>query len=425
MAALNQPEFPIGGEKALTRSQARSARHEFLALVVGLVLIAVGAALYRLRESISPALLALAAWVLLYPYRRVQGVRLALWAISLVFCVQLVVVLKTVLFPFVLSLGLAYLLDPLVGILARRGLPRTLTILLLDALALGAIVAVVALLIPKLLAEVGSLVEQMVSQAPALQEWYTNQVGPYLSRFGLDSSRLVQELIGSLPQRSQGLLRVLFNGLVSAGTGLSNLLGQLLTLVLVPFVTFYLLRDFEKVRQGTKELLVPARHRPAAVAIYRRIDRVVSGFVRGQLLVCLLVGSLTALGLFVAGIRYSLALGILAGVLNLVPYVGITVTLIVAVLIGLFDPYPWSTVLKTILVIEGVQIVESTVLSPRIVGNRVGLHPVWVMLAVIVFSRLMGVVGLFVAVPVAAVLKELALDYLRARQVEGSDAGGT
>ncbi len=415
----------MAGEESLARHPAdgrpRGERpklmdRDLFFLPAGLVLLASAALLYRLRDSVSPAWLGLAILLLLYPYRGIPAVRIALGTIGLVFLLQLLSSLKAVLFPFVLSLGIAYLLDPLVASLARRGFPRTVTILVLDLLVLGSIVASLVILIPKLVAEVGTAAEQILAQAPAFQTWFTSKAIPFLSRFGLDAARLSQDLLGSLPARFEGLLRTILNGLISAGTGLSNLLGQLLTLVLVPFLTFYLLRDFQSIRHQVRTLLIPVHLQRPARDVWSRIDRILSGFFRGQLLVCLLVGVLTGLGLFVVGVRYSLALGILAGSLNIIPYVGITVTLLVAVLIGLFSPSPAMAILKAVLVIESVQVLEGSVLSPRIVGQRVGLHPAWVMLAVVVFSRFLGVIGLFLAVPVTAILKELAMEYFQARR---------
>ena len=135
------------------------------------------------------------------------------------------------------------------------------------------------------------------------------------------------------------------------------------------------------------------------------VDEILSGYIRGQLMVCLAVAVLTGTALSILGIPYALILGIVAGVLNLVPYIGLAITLGIGLLVGIFSPSPLITCIKIVVVIEAVQILEGAVLSPRIVGEKVGLHPVWVMLSILVFSHFWGFVGLLVAVPFAAVIK--------------------
>lgn len=405
-----------------TPSAARDG--DLLALAVGLALLAAGFLLYQVRQSVSPALLGLAIVLLLYPYRRFAAVRTGLAVLATVFLVQFVAATQTILFPFILSLGFAYLLDPLVDVFERRRVPRTVTILLLDVFVLGGIVFALVILIPRLISEIGQVIEQIVRQAPAVEKWYHDSVIPYLARLGVDTERITRQVVGTLPGRVQGLLQAFLSTILNASAGLSNLLGQLVTLILVPFLTFYMLRDFDRIRHQARVLLVPVPHQERARALWQRVDRILSGFVRGQLMVCLLVGILTGLGLFAVGVRYSLALGILAGLLNIVPYVGITVTLIVAVMISLFGPNPVVAAIKAIVVIEAVQVIESTVLSPRIVGDRVWLHPVWVILAVLLFSKYLGVLGLLIAVPVAAVVKELIVEALEARRAAERDADG-
>jgi len=420
---MNEEVSEVAREETRPTKSSRDGP-DLVALVVGLALLAAAGLLFTLRESTSPFLLGLALILLIYPYRRTRAGRVALLVAGVVFVAQFVAIIQGILFPFALSLGFAYLLDPLVDVFERRGLSRTLTILVLDVLVLGGIVFALVVLIPRLISEVGQVIEQIVRQAPAVENWYRQEVIPYLDRLGLDTSRLTRDVVGALPDRLQGLLRAFLSGILNASTGLSNLLGQLLTLILVPFLTFYLLRDFDRIRHQTKELLIPVPRQEEASRLWRKMDRILSGFIRGQLIVCVIVGVLTGVGLFLVGVRYSLALGILAGALNIVPYVGITITLIVAVLIGLFSASPWIAALKAVLVIEAVQVVEGAVLSPRIVGDRVGLHPVWVILAVLLFSKFMGVVGLLIAVPVTAVAKELIVDYLEAKRAAERDAYG-
>jgi len=180
--------------------------------------------------------------------------------------------------------------------------------------------------------------------------------------------------------------------------------GQLLNLVLVPFLFFYILKDIDRIKSALRRLLV-TRDGWLSLENIGRIDNILSGYIRGQLMVCLVVAVLTGTALSVLGIPYALILGLVAGVLNLVPYIGLAITLVLGLLVGIFSPSPLITCIKIVVVIEAVQILEGAVLSPRIVGEKVGLHPVWVMLSILIFSHFWGFVGLLIAVPFAAIIK--------------------
>ena len=391
-------------------------------LVVGFALVVLAGLLFSLRDRLSPALLALALVLVLYPYRRFAAVRVTLGVVVILLTLEFLRSASNILMPFVLSLAFAYVFDPLVDIFEAKRVPRTVVILAIDLVVLGGIIFSLIVLIPKVVAEIAQVFQQIVHQAPAVQRWFQEDLTAYLSRYGLDISRLTEGVLEGLPDRLQGLLQAFLNGLLSASSSLSAVLGQFLNLVLVPFITFYLLRDWDKLRHDVKSLFIPVDKQPAASQLWHRVDEILSGFVRGQLTVCLLVGILTAGGLLLLGIRYWLALGILAGALNIVPYVGLAITLLVAVLVGVFSPDPAWTVLKIVLAIEVVQILESTVLTPRIVGDRVGLHPAWVILSVLLFANYLGVLGLFIAVPLTAVGKELLLEALRKKRQREAEA---
>ncbi len=409
-------------EEATKASAPREGLADLAPLVVGFALVVLAALLFSLRDRLSPVLLALALVLVLYPYRRFAAVRVTLGVVVLLLVLEFLRSASSVLMPFVLSVAFAYLFDPLVDAFEARRVPRTVVILGIDLVVLGGIVFSLIVLIPKLAAEVAQVFQQIIQQAPAVQRWFQEDLTAYLSRYGFDVSRLTEGVLAGLPDKLQELLQAFLSGLLSASSSLSSVLGQFLNLVLVPFITFYLLRDWDKLRHDVKVLFIPVDKQAAASSLWHRVDDILSGFVRGQLTVCVLVGALTAGALLLLGIRYWLALGILAGALNIVPYVGLAVTLLVAVLVGLFSPNPGWTVLKIVLAIEAVQVLESTVLTPRIVGNRVGLHPAWVILAVLVFANYLGVLGLFLAVPITAVTKELLLDALRKKRRQEAEA---
>ena len=166
------------------------------------------------------------------------------------------------------------------------------------------------------------------------------------------------------------------------------------------------LKDYERIKQTLRGFL-PRRYAEPIVYVVSRVDAVLGQYVRGQLLVCAFIAVLTSTGLGVFGIRYAVLLGTMAGVLNLVPYVGLAISLGVASLVALLDVDPYYDLIKVVVVFVVVQFVEGNFLSPRVVGQRVGLHPAWVMFALVVFAHFWGFLGMVVAIPAAAVVNIL------------------
>jgi predicted PurR-regulated permease PerM len=176
--------------------------------------------------------------------------------------------------------------------------------------------------------------------------------------------------------------------------------------ILTPVLTYYILRDFPNLQEATARL-VPRDHRARTLGFLSRYDELLGEYLRGQLLVATFVGIATGLGFWVVGFPNAVLLGVVAGVFNIVPYLGLVVSLVPALLIAFLSPPLWLSLLKVAGVFFAVQSLDSYLLSPRIIGSRVGLHPVWVMLAIIAFGSFFGIVGLLVAIPLAVLIKML------------------
>jgi predicted PurR-regulated permease PerM len=214
-----------------------------------------------------------------------------------------------------------------------------------------------------------------------------------------------------VPDKIQGIFEALSRTAGDLTAALSRLAGQVLNLILVPILFFYLLKDFNRIKDFIHCHLPKASSEKIRRYI-RSINRIIGGFFRGQLIVCTIVAVLTTFLLYIFDVPYALILGLLAGILNIIPYIGLAITLTIGILIGLLSPQPLVTLLKTVIIIEAVQIMEGNVLSPRIVGNRVGLHPVWVIFSVLIFAHFWGIPGLLIAVPTAAIIKIFVSDFL-------------
>ncbi len=321
----------------------------------------------------------------------------------------LVYLLSPILTPFLLAAALAYLCDPLVDRLEARRLPRALgTALVLLGLLL-AFVLLALILAPLVQAQLRLLLAQL----PRVLEWGQETLLPWIqTAFGvdllLDQARISDWLKGHTAELAK--LGAYLPQL--AGGGLA-LLGFLVNLVLVPVVTFYLLRDWDRVMAHLADWL-PGPIRPRVEAIAREVDAVLAEFVRGQLAVILVMALFYSLGLWLAGLDYALAVGLIAGVLVFVPYLGV----IVGVLLGTLAGLAQSGGLAALIPVWGVfalgQLLEGMVVTPRLVGERVGLHPVAVIFALMAFGQLFGFFGVLLAIPASAALL-VALRHLRAQ----------
>jgi len=359
-----------------------------------------GVLLYVLRDGLSPLLAATALLCLLVLARRGVPFETGLAVVSvLLFGAWFVSELAGMLWPFALSFIFAYLVAPLVGILSRR-ISRTLAIFLIVLLVLGAMAGIGAVVIPRITAEVTELGDQLPKYGTEIRKAYDRLVA-WVGRYGFSLSR--EEIQRWFVEQLPAFGEIAGTRLKSALLGLTSGLASLLNLLMIPFVTFYVLLDYERIKQALRSLL-PRRYVEPMGELVGRVDEVLGQYVRGQLLVCAFIAALTSLGLAVSGIRYAVILGIMAGLSNLVPYVGLAVSLGITSLVVLLDAAPFYDLIKVVVVFVVVQSIEGNFLSPRVVGQRVGLHPAWVMFALVASAHFWGFVGMLVAIPLAAVV---------------------
>jgi predicted PurR-regulated permease PerM len=311
-------------------------------------------------------------------------------------------VMKGALTPLAAAFVIAYLLDPIIDRFQSRGVRRSFAIFLLLALVGGALFGGILFVLPRLQREVSALAERM----PVYLDHLVTVALPSIEqRFGLQLPHTLEEVIGSvrsgeipLPLES---LRKLLTGAIATLTGS---LGALVGLLVIPILAYYLLVEFDGIVAGIGRW-VPPRLRDYVFDKARTVDRLVSGFLRGQLLVAATLGVLYAIGFGVIGIDLALGVGITAGILALVPYLGGAVALTTATALCILKfgldwhlgaVVGWYAVCQTL---------EGFVLTPRIVGQSVGLHPAVVIVALLIGGDLFGFLGLLIAVPGAAVVK--------------------
>ncbi len=313
----------------------------------------------------------------------------------------LVYLLQPVLGPFLVGALIAYLGDPLVDRLERKGMSRTAGVCVVFALVLCLLVLAVVLLVPM-------LVEQMVTlghMLPQALDKLRVHLLPWLAHklHWQQPEALLDQVRGALAGHwgsVTGVAGDVVQRVTASGLALLAFLGNL---ALVPVVAFYLLRDWDILMNHLRDLL-PRHWQGRTVGLLRECDEVLSAFLRGQLAVMLALGAIYAVGLQLVGLELGLLLGAIAGLASVVPYLGFVVGIVSSGLAAAFQFQEWTPLLWVLLVFGVGQFLEGMVLTPRLVGDRIGLHPVAVIFAVLAGGQLFGFVGILLSLPVAAVI---------------------
>ena len=347
--------------------------------------------------------------------RRLRNVHYLWLVVIAVVIAALLHFLGPILTPFLIGAILAYFGSPLVTWGERHRVPRTVGTLLVILIILLLLLGLLLVLIPLVQSEIG----QITRRLPELAVDLYGRVAPWLREtFGIELQldlASVKQLIADNLDSAQALTLKLLSGLQAGGT---VVLGILINLVLIPVVMFYLLRDWNRIVTHVDGLL-PRRWLPRVRTIAREIDRVLAEFLRGQLSVMGVLALYYSVGLTIAGLQFALPIGILTGLLVFIPYVGFGLGLVLGVLAALLQWSGWPGFIA-VLVVYGIgQVLENYVLLPFLVGDRIGLHPLAVIFALLAFGELFGFAGVLLALPVSAALL-VGLRHLRATYF-GSD----
>ncbi|MET0941821.1 MAG: AI-2E family transporter [Mesorhizobium sp.] len=321
------------------------------------------------------------------------------WLIAAALFILFLYVFRNILLPFVAGMVLAYFLDPVADRLERTGLSRVMaTVLILVAfviiLALGLVI-----LIPILAQQMADFVSHMPEYLSRLQGLVTNYNPEWLKeRFGVDPESL-REGLNSLLSSSVGFLTTIVESIWNSGLALFNIAGLF---VVTPVVAFYMLLDWDRMVAAV-DSWVPRDYVHTVRRLAAEINASTAGFVRGQGTLCIILGIMYGTGLTLVGLNFGILIGIFAGLISFIPYVGSMVGLVLSVGVAFVQFWPdWLWVAAVAGVFFTGQFIEGNILQPRLVGKSVGLHPVWLMFALFAFGALFGFVGLLVAVPAAA-----------------------
>ena len=325
-----------------------------------------------------------------------------LWLVPALVLLLAFVLLRGILLPFLVGMAAAYILDPVADRLQRLGLGRGTATLTLTILFFAGLVPLVVLILPVVVDQVADLAARLPGYLEELRGAIVG-LAQRLNRQELIQELSVQGLVARFSERVLAFAGSAVTGVLQSSLAVLNLISLIFV---TPIVTFYLLRDWDRMVLAVTSV-VPPHGRPVVRRLMGEIDTVLAGFLRGQGLLCLFLATFYAIGLALVGLEHGAIIGLLTGLFSFIPYVGMLMGVAVGLTVAIFQFKAVGPVALVAAVFFLGQFIEGNFLTPRIVGRRIRLHPVWVIFAVLAGTALFGFVGTFLGTPIAAVIAVL------------------
>ncbi len=322
------------------------------------------------------------------------------WLILTCVCVGLVYLLSPILTPFLLAAVIAYICNPMVTRMAHNDISRTFGAILVMLLLLGLFAALILIMVPLFEEEA----RRIIAKVPIYLDMFKNHVIPWLeAKFKISlqlDMNVLKAAISDHWRSAGGMAAKVLPSLTSGGMAIVEFL---INLLLVPVVLFYLLRDWDMLLKMIDEMIPRYWHQQVS-QLAQETDQILAEFLRGQLSVIVLMSLCYITGLWMIGLEFALPIGLVAGILVFVPYLGMIVGLTLATFAALMQFQSWSGVIPVFAVFGIGQLLEGMLITPWLVGDRIGLHPVMVIFALLAFGQLFGFFGILLALPVSAVM---------------------
>jgi len=324
------------------------------------------------------------------------------WLIAIALTGWLLWLLAPVLTPFIAAALLAYVSDPLADRMQRLGLPRTVAVVSVFILTFAGLGLLILLVVPLIQTQVSALLEALPGIVTQVEQVWLPKLSGFINIEPGEQIGLGAFLARYSDMAGSWGATVLMSLSRSGGA----LAAAVISLFLIPILTFYLLRDWDPILHKLSAI-IPSRQRAVVLSLARQTDEVLSAFLHGQILVMMALGAMYAVGLSLVGLKFAVAIGVVAGLVSFVPYLGFVFGIGLAGLTVALEPDPWLRLLGVIATFSVAQFVEGSVLTPKLVGDRIGLHPVLVIFSVAAGGQLFGFFGILLALPAAAVLSVL------------------
>lgn len=392
-------------------------------LVGGMALFLV--LLYEMRAFLNPPLVAVAIGLMLWPLRNVPVVRTVFVAAGFLLFMWFLDELSAILIPFVTVYLLAYLFNPLVTHVEKTyNVPRWLSSLLATAILIGLFSLLFFLVVPSVVDQFETLATQIVNTVGGLREWLeTTTLLDRLEETGMiDKEQVIAQLTSFMQEQATTLAQSIPDGVQRVLSSISTVLAIITIATVMPVVHYYTLKDYPFITRRIEELFPTIGGRREYLV---KASGIFGNYIRGQLLISAIAAFNVSVALILLDMPFALLIGILAGVLNMIPNLGIILTNIIGILIALIFGDPWYIdMFKVLGVLLSQSLLEQAVLTPNIMSHQVGLHPVLIILSLFVFGYFMGAIGLLIAVPVTALIMAFYKSYRAQMQIELSDDNG-
>lgn len=396
----------------------RSPVLDVVVITAGLVLVVL--LLYTIQILISPFLILGTILFLLYPLRDSMVARNIMFLSVVLFFLWFIYTIDEILAPFLLSLFFAYLLHPMVSKLENSWkVPRWTSALFIILCAIAVVIVLLILGLPHIIGQFEGILQAIGVISTQFVEWvldadYMN----VLNKYGVSTDQLRSLLTTTIAPRVEDILKGLLKGTFGIVSGLQVILTGIVNIVIIPFLTFFLLKDFPIVRHRIK-MMIPRKRREQSVTFYHRVDHILGRYIRGTTIIAIIDAITVSFGLWIIGIQYPLVLGILSGLMFFIPYFGFLTILSVSTFVASLSMGVVALpVITTVSFLATLHIIEVYVLTPKLIGGSIGLHPVLLILSLFVFGYFLGFIGLLIAIPAAAILIVSVKEWETNRKIE-------
>lgn len=350
----------------------------------------------------TPVWLLVLAIFILWQYRRTKEIRPVFFATLFLLGGYVIIYYFSILIPFIIGTGIAYIVAPLIDRLEQKKIPRALAILVVILPLIALVPFIIFLLVINLIGEIKILIEKIPELVDQSKVFFSG----IIQRLAAVGIILNQEIVLNAINNYFGtLLNGLLQTILQIGQGVKGIIFLLYNFILTPIISYILLADREKIAEWVKNLLPEEEHQ-GFNSFIKKLNVSFSRYFRGQFILMIVVGFIIGFMLWLLGIRYYVFLGIVAGLCNLIPNVGFVLGLVIAIFVGLFTPPAMITIIKILAVYLGEQLLENLFLGPVIIGKAARLNPAIVMLALILGGTIAGFWGLILAVPVVIFIRE-------------------
>lgn len=340
------------------------------------------------------------------------------WLIATALMGGLLYLLAPVLTPFIAAALLAYIGDPLADRLQRFKLPRTVAVVAVFVLTFLMILLLIMLVLPLIKMQVGALLDALPGIIKQLEEIWLPRLNLLVGELGSGDETGIAGFISSYSDMAGSWGSKVLQGIGKSG---GMLVAGVLSLILIPILTFYMLRDWDDIIAHFGAL-VPGRSRATAFRLARETDEILGAFLRGQVMVMIALAIIYSVGLSIVGLKFAIAIGVVAGLVSFVPYLGFIFGILLAGLTVVGAADGWWMLAGIVITFTVAQVLEGSFLTPKLVGDRIGLHPVIVIFAIAAGGQLFGFFGILLALPAAAALSVLVRfayhNYLAEKPVE-------